>query len=485
MHRLPVVAIVGRPNVGKSTLFNRLTGSRTAVVDDTPGVTRDRIYGEGEAFGRPFRLIDTGGLDQAFKDDLSQAVRVQVELAIDEADIVLFLLDGADGITTADQEIADRLQRCDKPILLVANKLESLKKADLDDAWDLRLGPPLPISAVHGTQVGDLLEQLHDLLPDPPPEVEEDAADATIRVAVVGRPNVGKSSLVNAILGEERCIVSDVAGTTRDAVDTAFERDGQQFVLVDTAGIRRKAKVKEALEYYTVLRAIDAIERSDVVVLCLDAREGATQQDQRIAGMAAEHGRGLILVVNKWDLLLQWLADRENSGIEVAEIVDRRLLRSTPRTAGRDYAALLRNVMPFATYATVIVTTAITAQGVDKVLAETQLVAEHHAFRVPTPDLNRLLRETIDEHPPSRHGHKLKVLYATQARVKPPTFVFFVNDPELVHFSFQRFLENRLRAAYSLEGTPIKMIWRARREEDEDKERERRRTTRPGRGRTE
>lgn len=467
MQPLPVVAIVGRPNVGKSSLFNRLTGSRRAVVDDTPGVTRDRIYGEAEAFGKMFRIIDTGGLDAAFEDDVSRAAQVQSQLAMDEADVIVFLLDGAEGINKLDQEIADHLQRTDKPVLLVANKLESLKKGNLDGAWELRLGEALPISAIHGTQVGDLLEKIHELLPDVEQPWDDEEDDDSIKIAVVGRPNVGKSSLVNAILGEERSIVSDVAGTTRDAIDTTFIRDGQTFVLVDTAGIRRKAKVEEALEYYTVLRSIDALERSDVVVLCLDAPDGLTAQDKRIAGMAHEKGRGLILVANKWDRMLDWVQDKDNSEVEVSETMARRLFRSTTRSLGREYAKALRLDIPFANYAPLILTTAISAQGVAKVLAETQLVAEHHAFRIPTPDLNQLIREAVDERPPSRHGKKLKVLYATQVRVKPPTIVVFCNDPELVHFSFERFLDNRLRKAYNFEGTPIKLIWRSRREDDE------------------
>ncbi|MBI2301528.1 MAG: ribosome biogenesis GTPase Der, partial [Armatimonadetes bacterium] len=389
MHRLPVVAVIGRPNVGKSTLFNRLIGSRRAVVDDTPGVTRDRLYGQGEAFGREFRVVDTGGLDAAFGDDISAAAQMQTRIAIDEADVIVFVLDGQEGVSSVDHEVADGLRKSGKPVILVANKLESLKLGQLDAIWDLRLGEALPISALHGTQVGDLLERLHELLPDTPEEDEPD--DEAVRVAVVGRPNVGKSSLINAILGEERLVVADRPGTTRDAVDTAFERDGQPYVLVDTAGIRRKAKVTEALEYYCVLRAMDAIERSHVAVLVLDARDGFTDQDKRIAGIAHEAGRGLILAVNKWDLFLTYLDDREKSGIEIGEEIDRRVYRATRRTATREYAKALRDIVPFCAYAPVIFTAAIHRDGVAKVLAETNLVAEHHAFRIPTAELNDVL----------------------------------------------------------------------------------------------
>lgn len=469
MQRLPVIAIVGRPNVGKSTLFNRLTGSRQAVVDDTPGVTRDRIYGEGEAFGKYFRLIDTGGLDSAFGDDISAAAQMQSQLAIDEADIIVFMLDGASGISSVDHEVAESLRRSGKPILLVANKLESLRKAELDAVWDLRLGEPLPISALHGTQVGDLLEKLNELLPDTPEADEDDGEDEIVKIAVVGRPNVGKSSLINAIIGEQRLIVSSQAGTTRDAIDTDFQHGEQRFRLVDTAGIRRKAKVKEALEYYCVLRAMDAIDRSDVVVLCLDACEGLTDQDKRIADMAVKAGRGLIFVVNKWDLFKRYLADRDRSGIQVHDEMARRTFNATERTAPRQYAKALRDILPACQYAPMIVTTAIAADGVDKVLAEAANVAEHHAFRVPTGEINRVIRDVLDERPPQmRHGKRLKVLYATQVKVKPPTFVMFVNDPELVHFSFSRFVENRLRETYNFEGTPVKIFWRSRREEDQD-----------------
>ena len=476
MQCLPIVAIVGRPNVGKSVLSNRLTHTKHALVDDMPGVTRDRLYGEGDAFGKAFRLIDTGGLDDAFKDDLSAAAAAQSELAIDEADIIVFVLDGQEGVSLVDHEIAERLRRSGKPVVLCANKLESIKKADMDDAWGLLLGEPLPISALHGTQVGDLLERLFDLMPPQPEETEEgDDEDSTVKIAVVGRPNVGKSSLVNAILGEERTIVSDVPGTTRDAIDTHFERDGQQFMLIDTAGIRRKAKVHEALEYYSVLRAIDAIERCDVAVLVIDAIDGITDQDKRIAGMADKAGKGLIIVVNKWDHLLGYLDDRRNYERQLDDEMDRRLFRATARSAPREYAKAVRIDMPFCQYAPVILTNAKDGVGVDHVLAETALVAEHHAFRVGTPDLNQLMREVLDAHPQTHHGHRLKVMYATQPRVKPPTFVFFVNDPELVHFSTERFIENRLREVFNFEGTPLRCKWRARREDDDDRRRGRRR----------
>jgi len=357
-----------------------------------------------------------------------------------------------------------------KPVVLVANKLESFKKGDIDDAWGLLLGEPLPISALHGTQVGDLLERLFDLMPAQPSDDEDlETDDETVKIAVVGRPNVGKSSLVNAILGEERVIVSDISGTTRDAIDTPFERGGQKFMLIDTAGIRRKAKVHQALEYYSVLRAIDAIERCDVVVLVIDAIEGVTDQDKRIAGMSEKAGKGLVLVVNKWDHLLGYLDDRRNYPRRLDDEMDRRLFRADKRSAPREYAKAMRIELPFCQYASVIYTNAKDAQGVDKVLEETALVAEHHAFRIPTPDLNQLLREVLDAHPQQHHGKRLKVMYATQPRVKPPTFVFFVNDPELVHFSTERFIENRLREVFNFEGTPLRCKWRARREDDDDR----------------
>jgi GTP-binding protein len=468
MQPLPVVAIVGRPNVGKSVLFNRLTKTRQALVDDQPGVTRDRLYGVGEAFGKNFRLIDTGGLDNAFRDDISAAAAAQSDLAIDEADLIVFLLDGQEGVSGVDHEIADRLRRSGKPVILAANKLESLKKSDIDAAWDLGLGEPMPISALHGTQVGDLLDRIHEALPDVPDEDEEEDDDSgVIKIAVVGRPNVGKSSLVNAILGEERTIVSEIPGTTRDAIDTAFERGGQPFLLVDTAGMRRKARVKEALEYYSVLRAMDAIDRCDITVLVLDAIDGVTEQDKRIAGMAHEAGRGLILVVNKWDLLLEHLADRHNRPHNLDDEMDRRLFRADARSAPREYARGVRIDLPFCQYAPVIMTNASRGAGVDKVLEETTLVAEHHAFRVGTPELNNFLREVLDAHPQQHHGQRLKVFYATQARVKPPTFALFVNDPELAHFSTERFIENRLREAYGFEGTPLRLRFRSRREDEE------------------
>ncbi len=467
MHRTPVVAIVGRPNVGKSTLFNRLTGSRRAVVDDTPGVTRDRLYGEGEAFGRPFRVVDTSGLDSAFGDDISALAQTQAQIAIDEADVVLFMLDGQEGVTKVDHEIADLLRRGGRPIVLVANKLESLQRGQLDGVWDLRLGEALPISALHGTQVGDLIEQLHNLLPEPIEPSEEPDEDGIVKVAVVGRPNVGKSSLINAMLGEERVIVSAIAGTTRDAIDTPFERAGQPFVLIDTAGIRRKAKVTAALEYYCNLRAMDAIARCDVAICTLAALDGPTHQDKRIIGMAHEAGRGVILAVNQWDLLQVWLADRENSPHEISPELDQRLFRSTAKTVLRDYAKVLRDALPFCAYAPIIMTTAIRGVGVGKLLDEAQLIAEHHAFRVATGDLNRVIREVLDQRPPqTRHGKRLKLLYATQVRAKPPTFVLFVNDAELVHFSFERFLENQLRERYNFEGTPVRLLWRTRREDE-------------------
>jgi len=457
----PIVAIVGRPNVGKSMLFNRLARQRIAVVEDTPGVTRDRLYAEAEAFGKPFTVVDTGGIDPLERDELKARARWHAEIAIEEADLLIFVVDGREGLTAIDYEVAKILRRTDKPVIPVANKMEGSKNTALEETYALRLGEFIPISALHGLNTGELLEALADHLPEGREEPAE--GDSAIRVAVVGRPNVGKSSLVNRILGEERVIVSDIPGTTRDAIDTRFTRGGQEFVFIDTAGIRRKAKVQEALEYFCVLRAIQAIERCDVALVLLNALEGVTDQDKRIAGLAHEAGKGLILLVNKWDLM------RANLRGEVAldPDLDAKLYKRTARTLLQDYTRLVRHELVFLPYAPIIFTCATQGEGMGKVLEEVRWVAEHHAFRAPTGELNRVIREAVDSRPPPSHkGQALKILYATQVRVKPPTIVLFVNDPERLHFSYARYLENRLREAFNFEGTPLRLIPRARREEE-------------------
>jgi len=457
----PTVAIVGRPNVGKSTLFNRLARERIAVVESTPGVTRDRLYAEAEAFGRPYTLIDTGGIDPYETDEIKSLARWQAEIAIEEADILIFVVDGREGLTPADYEVADLLRRTRKPVLLVVNKMESDRHTFADDAYSLRLGEFFRISALHGTGMGDLVEALSQYLPEAPAEEEE--AEEAIRVAVVGRPNVGKSSLVNAILGEERVIVSPIPGTTRDAIDTRFTRGGQEYVLIDTAGMRRKSKVRESLEYYSVLRSVKAIQRCDVALVMLDALDGVTEQDKRIAGLAHEAGCGVILVVNKWDRLRDHLSGDPTASL--APDLEVRLFRRKRETLLQDYTRALRNELLFLDYAPVLFTIATRGEGVGRVLEEIRLVAEHHALRVPTGELNRIFREAVAHTPPPTHqGKPVKLLYATQARVKPPTIVLFVNHPEGMHFSYQRYLENRLREAINFEGTPVRLLLRARRE---------------------
>lgn len=437
----PIVAIVGRPNVGKSTLFNRIIGERMAIVEDMPGVTRDRLYQDGEWLGREFTLVDTGGLDFA-EDVITVQIRKQAELAIREADAILLLVDARDGLTTTDQEVAEILRRTDKPVLLVANKVETfdINKIPYYDFYQLGLGDPIPVSAAEGLNTGDLLDSLVKVLPEP--EAVVYPAD-TISIAVIGRPNVGKSSLVNAILGEERVIVSNIPGTTRDAIDTPFEREGKHYVLVDTAGMRRKSKIDLAAEYYSVVRALRAVERSEVVLVVIDATQGVTDQDKRIAGYAHENGKACVIVVNKWDLI-----DKD----------DKTMNKFTEK---------IREQLAFMTYAPTLFISALTHKRVPKVLELVDFVAEQSSFRVSTSDLNNLLREAVHvTPPPTDHGRRLKILYATQQGVRPPSFVLFVNDPELMHFSYRRYLENRLRQTYGFEGTPIKMILRKRDPED-------------------
>ena len=437
----PIVAIVGRPNVGKSTLFNRIAEKRVSIVDDTPGVTRDRIYADAEWTGHEFALVDTGGIDFNEADELLPAMRNQAKLAMEEADVILFVVDGKVGITDVDQIIVSMLRTTKKPVVLAVNKVDNLKGVtDSYEFYGLGLGEPFAVSAVNALNLGDLLDAIVEALPEEAPV--EDEPD-TIRVAVVGRPNVGKSSLVNALLGQERVVVSNIPGTTRDAVDTYFKQDGVTFIFVDTAGMRRRGRIDAALERYSVIRSLRAIDRADVVLMLIDAVDGVTEQDKKIAGYVHESGRASVLVVNKWDLLPK---DGKTS------------LR---------YTETLRQELGFIQYAPVVFLSALTKQRVTRIPEVVKFVAEQHAMRVSTSLLNQVVRDAVGINPPpSDRGRKLKIFYATQAAVRPPTIVFFVNDQELMHFSYLRFLENKLREAFGFEGTPLKLVVRPRQQEE-------------------
>lgn len=431
----PVVAIVGRPNVGKSTLFNRIVGERISIVEDVPGVTRDRIYSKAEWLDRHFHLIDTGGIAFDDHDILLEHIRHQAELAIDEADVIIFVVDTTTGITSTDEEVAKMLFRSKKPIVLGVNKADNPERLNqMYEFYSLGFGEPIGISSVHGLGIGDLLDEVIKHFPE---DTEAEYDEDTIRISLIGRPNVGKSSLVNALLGEERVIVSDIAGTTRDAIDTLLTREGQDFVLIDTAGMRKKGKVYEATEKYSVLRALRAIERSDVCIIVINAEEGIIEQDKKIAGYAHEAGRAVIIVVNKWDAIEK----------------DDKTLHQFERT--------VREHFLFMDYAPILFVSAKTKQRIHQILPKAKDVADQHAMRIPTNVLNDLIHEaTTVTPPPSDKGRRLKINYVTQVSVKPPTFVLFVNDVELLHFSYQRFLENRIREAFPFEGTPIRLIAR-------------------------
>ncbi|MFM1652735.1 ribosome biogenesis GTPase Der [Brevibacillus sp. B_LB10_24] len=432
---LPVVAIVGRPNVGKSTIFNRLVGERIAIVEDTPGVTRDRLYGKGEWLNQQFHVIDTGGIEVGDTDVILTQMRHQAELAIDEADVILFVADSRTGVTDADMEVARMLNKTKKPIVLAVNKVDNPDmRNEIYDFYQLGVGDPFPVSGSHGLGLGDLLEEIFKHFPQVPEEVE---AEDVIRVSIIGRPNVGKSSLTNAILGEERVIVSEVAGTTRDAIDTPFEQDGQRYVLVDTAGMRKRGKVYESTEKYSVMRALKAIEDSDVVLVVINGEEGIIEHDKKIAGYAHEAGRAVIIVVNKWDAV-----EKDDKTMQ-------------------HFTELIREEFKFLSYAPILYVSAKTKQRVGTILPKVNQVAEAHAMRIPTAVINDLVTDaTIMAPPPTDRGKRLKVNYVTQAAVKPPTFIVFVNDPELMHFSYERYLENKIREAFVFEGTPIRILTR-------------------------
>ncbi|WP_309118670.1 ribosome biogenesis GTPase Der [Paenibacillus sp.] len=428
----PIVAIVGRPNVGKSTIFNRIIGERLAIVEDRPGVTRDRIYGTAEWNGKPFSIIDTGGIEIFGEDELLKQVRMQAELAVEEADVILFIADAKAGLTPADETIAQLLFRSNKPIVLGVNKMDNPASTDeIYEFYSLGLGDPVGLSGTHGIGVGDLLDEIVKRLPEKP---EELYGDEVIKIALIGRPNVGKSSLVNALLGEERVIVSDIAGTTRDAIDTPFEKDGQQYVLIDTAGIRKRGKVYEATEKFSVMRSMQAIERADVALIVINGEEGIIEQDKHIAGYAHEAGRAAVFVVNKWDAV---------------EKDDKTMQRFTES---------IRDHFLFMSYAPIVYVSATTKQRLHKLLPVVQHVAEQHSMRVPTNVLNDIVADAVAVNPPpTDKGRRLRINYVTQVAVKPPTFILFVNEPELMHFSYERYLENRIRTAFPFEGTPVRI----------------------------
>jgi GTP-binding protein len=436
----PVVAIVGRPNVGKSTIFNRLIGDRLAIVEDKPGITRDRIYGSAEWNGKAFSVIDTGGIEIDGDDMILKSIRMQAELAIEEADVIIFMCDAKTGVTQSDEEVAQILFRSGKQVILAVNKVDNLKRAeDIYEFYSLGFGDPVGISGSHGTGIGDLLDVVVENLPD---LADDDYDEDVIRVALIGRPNVGKSSLVNAILGEERVIVSDIAGTTRDAIDTPFEKDGQRYVLIDTAGMRKRGKVYETTEKYSVMRAMRAIERADVVLVLINGEEGIIEQDKHIAGYAYEAGKASLFVVNKWD---------------VVEKDDKTM---------QQFERKIRDHFLFMTYAPIVFLSAKTKQRLHKLLPVVKHVAEQHSLRVQTHLLNDVISDAIAINPPpTDKGRRLRINYSTQVAVKPPTMVVFVNDPELMHFSYERYLENKIRAAFDFEGTPIRIFTRRKSDE--------------------
>ena len=437
----PIIAIVGRPNVGKSMLFNKIIGRRLSIVEDTPGVTRDRIYGESDWRGRKFTLIDTGGIEPRTDNQILAFMRSQAQIAIDNATVIVFLCDIKTGMTASDQEVASMLQRCGKPVVLAVNKVDQGQSPDIYEFYNLGLGDPIAVSAVHGHGTGDLLDACVQYFP---PEDEEEEEDDAIKVAVIGKPNAGKSSLVNKILGEERVIVSNVAGTTRDAIDSRFTNSKGSFVFIDTAGMRKKSKVEEDIEKYSVLRATMAIDRADVCLIMIDATEGVTEQDTKVAGMAHEAGKASIIVVNKWDLV-----DKD----------DKTMARMTED---------IRRDLAYMTYAPILFISAKTGQRVDKLFDMIDYVSNQATFRVTTGMLNTVLADAQTRvQPPTDKGRRLKIYYMTQVGVKPPHFVVFCNDWRLFHFSYQRYLENCIRSTFGLEGTPIILSIREKGDKEE------------------
>ncbi len=439
----PIVAVVGRPNVGKSTLFNALAGQRISIVQDTPGITRDRIYADVSWLDRTFTLIDTGGIEPDSRDIILSQMRAQAQIAIDTADVIIFLVDVKDGLVDSDAKVADMLRRSQKPVVLVVNKVDSFDKymADVYEFYNLGIGDPHPISAANRLGLGDMLEAVSAYFGEPDGEEEEDERP---RIAIVGKPNVGKSSLINKLLGEDRLIVSDIAGTTRDAVDTEVKYKGKEYVFIDTAGLRRKNKIKEELEHYMIVRAVGAVERSDVVVLVIDAVEGVSEQDAKIAGIAHERGKAVIIAVNKWDAV---------------EKDDKTIYRVTEK---------VREVLSYMPYAEIVFISALTGQRTNKLFDIIDMVSENHAMRVATGVLNEIMAEAVAmQQPPTDKGKRLRLYYITQVSVKPPTFVIFVNHRELMHFSYTRYMENQIRETFGFRGTPLRFIIRERNEKEQ------------------
>ncbi len=434
----PIVAIVGRPNVGKSTLFNVIAGSRISIVKDTPGITRDRIYAEGSWRDRIFTIIDTGGIEPESSDIILSQMREQAQVAIDTADVIVFIVDVKQGLTDSDSKVCDMLRRSRKPVILCVNKVDDIRKFgnDVYEFYNLGIGEPYAVSAANRQGLGELLDAVVDLFPDRSAEEEEDERP---KVAIVGKPNVGKSSIINKLIGSNRLIVSDIAGTTRDAVDTAVRNEGKEYVLIDTAGLRRKSKIKEDLEHYMVIRTVAAIERSDVTVLVIDAEEGISEQEAKIAGIAHDAGKGLIIAVNKWDTI-----EKDNKTV-------------------KKYEKDIRNVLSFVPYAQIIFISALTGQRLTKLFSMIDSVCANASMRIATGVLNEIMTDAVAmQQPPSEKGKRLKLFYMTQVAVKPPTFVIFVNDKKLMHFSYTRYIENRIRDAFGFSGTPLKFIIRER-----------------------
>lgn len=437
----PVVAVVGRPNVGKSTLFNALAGENISIVKDTPGITRDRIYADITWLDKNFTLIDTGGIEPESKDIILSQMREQAQIAIDTADVIIFMVDVRQGLVDTDSKVADMLRRSGKPIVLAVNKADSFQKfmADVYEFYNLGVGEPFAISSVNKLGFGELLDEVVSYFDQNAAEEEEE--DERTRIAIVGKPNVGKSSIINKLIGENRLIVSDIAGTTRDAVDTEVVYHGKEYVFIDTAGLRRKNKIKEELERYMIIRTVTAVERADIVVLVIDASEGVTEQDAKIAGIAHDRGKATIIAVNKWDLI-----DKDNKTVN-------------------QFTQKIRQILSFMPYAEILFISAETGQRLPKLYETIDIVYENHAMRVATGVLNEIMTEAVAlQQPPSDKGKRLRLYYITQAAVKPPTFVIFVNDKELMHFSYTRYIENQIREAFGFRGTPLRFIIRERKE---------------------